>query len=98
MKRFLVAFAVLAVSAGHSFACNNDYDCGYGNKCVKDSRNYSLSGICVTPTDKFGNRDFSIPPPRSEPHSVKGCSFSTECDIGFQCVKRDNEIYGVCVK
>lgn len=78
--------------------CYNDFDCGFGNKCVKASRDINITGVCVTPSDQFGNSrpDYSAPKP--EPSKVRGCSFDTDCSIGFSCMKRNGQIYGVCVK
>lgn len=79
-------------------ACYSDFDCGYGNKCVKASRDINLTGVCVTPSDRFGNGrpDYSAPQP--QPLKVSGCSFDTECTIGFSCLKRGGQIHGICVK
>ncbi len=97
-----VRFALLAVllcGVGNAYsACRSDYDCGYGNRCVKPRDGIGLTGICVTPTDQFGNRTFSVPPPSSQPHKVEQCSFDTQCGIGYSCVKQGNQIYGICVK
>jgi hypothetical protein len=78
--------------------CNSDFDCGFGNKCVKASRDINITGVCVTPSDQFGNSrpDYSAPKP--EPSKVRGCSFDTDCNIGFSCLKRNGQIYGICVK
>ena len=84
---------------GVAFAgCYNDFECGYGNKCVKASRDINITGVCVTPSDQFGNArpDYSAPKP--EPQKVRGCSFDTDCGIGFSCLKRNGQIYGICVK
>lgn len=81
-----------------SAGCYNDFDCGYGNKCVKASGDINITGICVTPTDQFGNQKHDYSAPSTEPRKVRGCSFDTDCDIGFSCLKRDGQIYGVCLK
>ncbi len=93
----LIAGAILFVGAAYA-GCFSDFDCGYGNKCVKASRDINITGVCVTPSDKFGSPrpDYSAPKP--EPSKVRGCSFDTDCDIGFSCMKRNGQIYGICVK
>ena len=93
-----VAFA-LSVPAADAYAgCTNDFQCGFGKKCVKPEGSYSLEGICVTPTDQFGNQDYSPRTPQAHPTEVKRCSFSTDCSLGESCVKKDYDLYGICVK
>ena len=77
-------------------SCSSDYSCGYGNLCQKAG--YSTQGICVVPTNAYGGREFV--PPRSNsfgPGNGGGCSFKTDCSIGFKCVK-SGSIYGTCIK
>ena len=93
----MIAFAILC--NGVAIAdCYSDFDCGYGNKCVKASGDINITGVCVRPSDQFGNPkpDYSAPQP--QPRKVSGCSFDTDCGIGFSCVKRNGQIYGICVK
>lgn len=91
---------LLLILPSISLACNNDFECGFGNKCVKPNDSISLQGICVTPTDQFGNRDYSTSyaAPSAEPHEVEGCMFDTDCDIGFTCMKKAGELKGICIK
>jgi hypothetical protein len=98
MKKYAIILVVLILFFNNSLACTNDFQCGYGNKCVKPSDSIQMNGICVTPTDQFGNRTYDTQPQEIEPHEVKGCQFNTDCDIGFSCVKRSGEIYGDCLK
>ena len=79
-------------------ACNSDYDCGYGNKCVKASGDINITGICVTPSDQFGNKKPDYSTPNVRPQNIGNCSFDTDCGVGFSCVKRSGQIYGICVK
>jgi len=79
-------------------ACYNDFDCGFGNKCVKASGDVNITGVCVTPSDQYGNRSYDYTPPQSRPQNVGNCSFDTDCGIGFSCMKRSGQIYGICVK
>lgn len=78
--------------------CYSDFDCGFGNKCVKPAGGISIDGVCVTPSDQFGNPRHSYDAPKSRPREVERCSFDTDCSIGFSCMKRSGEIYGICVK
>lgn len=81
------------------FACYSDYQCGFGRVCVKPENSFSMDGICVTPVDEFGNKDYGA---RMEqeigPREIEGCSWNTDCDIGFKCLKEAGQLEGVCVK
>lgn len=99
MVRIIVVFGIFFLLHGiASAACNSDFDCGFGKKCVKASGDINITGICVSPSDQFGNKIYDYSTPRSQPHNVGNCSFDTDCDIGFSCVKRSGQIYGICVK
>jgi hypothetical protein len=77
--------------------CNSDIDCGVGNKCVKAEGDYHLKGCCVTPVNKYGQKIYgSIPSYGTK--EVSGCSFSCDCPIGFECVKKTGQLKGICVK
>jgi len=84
-----------------ALSCNSDYECGYGKHCVKPSGSISLTGTCVTPSDEFGNKDYSADSDWGSGYGakkVKSCSFNTDCAIGFSCMKKSGELYGICVK
>jgi hypothetical protein len=93
----IIVVAVFGNRAAYA-GCYSDFECGYGNKCVKASGDVNVTGVCVRPSDQFGNSrpDYSTPKP--EPQKVNGCSFDTDCSIGFSCFKRNGQIYGVCLK
>lgn len=93
----MIAGAILGIGAAYA-GCYNDFECGYGNKCVKARGDTNITGVCITPSDQFGNNRPDYSPPGPEPRKVRGCSFDTDCDIGFSCLKRDGQIYGICVK
>lgn len=80
-------------------ACYSDYQCGFGNVCVKPEDSYSATGVCITPVDEFGNKDFGA---RMEqelgPREFEGCSWNTDCGIGFKCLKEAGQLEGICVK
>jgi hypothetical protein len=99
MRKIILSIFILIVSF-NALACMNDFECGNGNKCVKPEDSININGTCVTPTDEFGNRDYSAEasPPNIEPHEVQGCMFDSDCDIGFSCMKKSEEIKGVCIK
>lgn len=99
MKMFLVLSFVF-FSAG-AFACRTDYDCGYGNKCIKPAGSYSLTGSCVTPTNEYGQRDYNSYKGwgnNSQPREVSSCQFNTDCTFGFKCMKEAGQMYGLCTK
>lgn len=79
-------------------ACYNDVECGIGNRCVKASTDINITGICVTPSDQFGNKIYNYSVPSPQPRNINGCSFDAECSIGFSCLKRLGQIQGICVK
>jgi hypothetical protein len=99
LPRTVIAFIFLCAPL-LSYGCINDIECGYGNKCVKPEGSANINGICITPTDQFGNRDYSAgdTPPSSEPHEVDGCMFDTDCNIGFTCMKKSGELKGICIR
>lgn len=78
-------------------SCNSDFDCGFGNQCVKPAGTFG-QGQCVTPVDEYGMKDISIPAPSAGPREVSSCSFDTDCPIGFRCQKKSADLYGLCVK
>lgn len=100
MNELKIIMLIIALSICNTAmaACYSDIDCGLGNKCVKASGDINLSGICITPTDQFGNKSYDYSPPQTQPREVNGCSFDTDCGIGFSCLKRSGQIYGICVK
>jgi len=94
----VILIGILAVFVfTNTWACINDFQCGFGNICVKSKDSASMNGICVTPTDKFGNKQYGVTP-SSEPRKVTGCNFNTDCDVGFSCMKRVGELSGICMK
>jgi hypothetical protein len=101
MRNIILGLVFLSSMGGFQAvyaACYSDFDCGVGQKCVKAKGDINISGTCVTPSDSFGNPRIDSSPPRSQPRNVPGCSFNTDCEIGFSCVKRSGQLYGICVK
>jgi len=99
MKQIITLLTILLFS-NTALACMSDYDCGYGNKCIKPAGSISLSGTCITPTDQFGNRDFNSSYDNwgsgYGPTNVNGCSFDIDCPIGFKCLKQVGALEGIC--
>lgn len=93
---FLIIPAALIFSSAQ--ACTSDFQCGTGRVCVKASNSVGVEGICVTPTDQFGTRQYNTPAPSAGPHEVSSCQFNTDCSIGFSCVKTSGNINGICVR
>jgi hypothetical protein len=78
-----------------SSECSNDYQCGYGNVCVKS--NYSMSGVCMRAVNSYGVPTYQAPAPESvevKTPSSTDCRFSTDCPIGFACDSNS----GACVR
>lgn len=100
MKTINVLFLVLFYSA-QAVACSSDYSCGYGQQCVKPEGTYSLTGTCITPTDKYGLRDYSQDKnwgKKYGPKEIEGCSFTSDCAFGFKCLRESWHIKGLCIK
>jgi hypothetical protein len=84
-----------------AIACTNDYECGYGNRCVKPSGSYSYTGSCVTLIDKYGNKDYGADSTWGSSYGLKtvdGCQWSSECYYGYKCMKESGQVYGMCMK
>lgn len=99
MNRVIIIIGIFFLLNGVANAeCSSDFNCKYGDKCVKASGDINITGVCVTPSDRFGNPSYKYSTPRSSPQNVRNCSFDTDCSIGFSCMKRSGQIYGICVK
>jgi len=91
-KMLKIASLVLAVSIS-LFACNSDYDCGYGNSCIKEK--YSYTGVCMKNVDKYESPKYTTPKSQSIlPNTSEGDCSSSDCRYGFGCDYK----YKVCVK
>lgn len=98
MYKYILIFILPVFFVGIvNAACYTDYDCGYGNKCVKSSGDYNVTGVCVS-----GSNTYGVTPPGynmgSNPTIVKSCSFDTDCTYGYSCMKRSGQLTGICVK
>lgn len=94
-KLFLFTLVSLSlVVPAAAFACSSDYSCGVGYACVKEP--YKTRGVCMKTVNEYGIQTFDLPRKRSigPKMSGEGCTFVTDCPIGFKC-DRDLE---VCVK
>jgi hypothetical protein len=90
MKNFLtVAFLLFAVNAS---ACMSDYNCPYGQKCVKAP--YQYHGSCMEVVNRYGQRSFDYRPNGDIDSGQAECRFDTDCDIGFRC----DRYYKKCFK
>lgn len=102
MNLFVSALVLVGLNISSvSFACYNDYSCGYGRRCVKPAGSYSYEGTCVTIVDSYGNRDYDADRNwgrSTQPREVDGCQFNTDCEIGFKCLKEAGQMYGLCFK
>lgn len=76
-------------------SCQNDSDCRGTARCLRPSGTYG-AGQCVELRDSVGG--YVLLPVTPGPHEVGGCSFTTDCPIGFACAKANNDLKGVCVK
>ncbi len=94
----LLMFGAIICNGSALAGCYSDFDCGFGNKCIKATGDINITGICVRPGDEFGNPKPNYSAPQPQPQKVRGCTFDTDCGIGFSCIKRDGQIHGICVK
>lgn len=77
--------------------CSSDFQCGFGNVCVKDQ--FAVRGRCAKAVNEFGNP--TNPMPRLDsvnPGGTGQCSFDTECPVGFACRKSSGQLTGHCFK
>lgn len=77
--------------------CSSDAQCKPGEVCVRPVEAYG-NGSCVVPTDDLGIPMPHIPPATAGVHEVIGCEWFTDCPIGFNCVKKRGQMYGLCLK
>jgi len=90
MKSILLIISLSTIA----MCCSNDYQCSYGNKCVKSP--YSMQGTCMEVVNEYGMKDYSYTP-SSESMNIKtkgDCDYDTDCAIGFKCSNK----YKVCIK
>jgi len=85
---------ILFMCIVYIFACTSDFDCSYGNSCVK--KPYSSEGVCMQNVNQFGVKQYVAPKTNSVMPRMdnNGCSFDMDCPIGFRC----DSNYKVCVK
>lgn len=73
--------------------CTSDFDCGYGNTCVKER--FTSGGVCMKSVDNSGRRVYNTPTADSiGVRTSEGCRLNTDCPVGFSC----DETYRACVK
>ncbi len=65
--------------------CSNDFECDYGNACVKDSG--AFQGVCAKVTNAYGIPTYQAPRSDSIGPGTGDCSFDTDCGPGWRCQK-----------
>lgn len=100
MKKSSVISLVFALILfpGPVFACEYDFDCEPGSKCVKDIG--ELDGYCAggtMPGNSYDQKPYKDP---ADPTDSEGdtCQFDTDCGAGASCKKSSGQVYGVCAK
>jgi len=89
MKKLVLGLGVLTSSL---FGCYSNYDCNYGESCVKAP--YETDGVCMKKVDEFGMETYDSSDDDSYDNENNRCDFDMDCPIGFEC----DEHYKVCVK
>lgn len=78
---------------GLAGACSSDFQCGFGNRCVKPP--FSSSGTCMREVDDYGIPTFASPSADSiGVRTDLGCIADVDCSIGFRC----DPSYKACVR
>jgi hypothetical protein len=97
-KLLQIGFLVIALGLLHigvsEASCYSDFDCGIGNKCVKQQ--FQSDGVCMKTVNEYGTQKYDMPKTNSVgPKMDSGsCSFDTDCPIGFRCDRK----YKECIK
>jgi hypothetical protein len=91
MKISLIFASLILVVSSAIASCNSDYDCGYGNKCVKAQ--YNLRGTCMKSINQYGTQQYNTPKANFGVNMNRQCRFDMECPIGFKCTSGGN-----CIK
>lgn len=99
MNKVILIFSIF-FSLG-AIACNSDYQCGYGNRCVKAEGDFHFDGICVQVKDEYGNKDYNSDSTWGGgygPKEISSCTWDGDCGIGGKCFKRSGSYNGICLK
>lgn len=91
--RAMLCVGLLSFASAALAECFNDFQCPFGTQCVRPAEQFRPTGICVKVE---GQEQQRLPSPKV--HEVKGCLNFHDCGLGYSCVKRDGQSYGVCVK
>lgn len=96
MKTIVTLLAIIMAPIAAN-ACTFDSECRIGQRCMKSG--FNMKGICAEPTDEYGVPDLDAKT-RNYGSGIRtqGCLTSVDCAIGFQCVKGDFQMRGVCVR
>jgi hypothetical protein len=91
------AAALISVACAHQQAapeaqasCINDFDCTYGQRCIKPYM--STGGLCSTVVNAYGAPVYAPPRPDSIGPGRRQCAVSSDCPLMFRCAS------GICVK
>ena len=96
----LIAIIGLLFTSISYGACFNDYNCGYGQRCVKT--NAYGTGLCVKIKNEYGldsiKQNYDNYGRTGNGKVVSGCMFTTDCAYGYTCYKKAGHIRGLCLK
>ena len=93
--RALILGVLLFISySSAALGCSSDFSCSMGESCVKAP--FKTRGVCMKTVNEYGIKTYNSPSLGSVGPRMNdsGCSFSTDCPIGFKCDRR----LKVCLK
>ena len=91
------AFLIFTLIVMNSMACQYDFDCQTGSRCMKESGN--IYGICQGGMNP-GNANDQLPitDPLDLDQTVGDtCQFDIDCGVSNVCIKESGYIIGVCI-
>jgi hypothetical protein len=96
MRAMLSSLLVVGLlGSGASVACQFDFDCSGGGKCLKDPT--AFDGVCYGGA-RPGNQGDRRPGPQRDPNHTRGntCFSDAECGPGSECLRAPGGRDGVC--
>ena len=94
--KILVALLLVSSSA-YAGTCSSDFNCTYGQKCVKDA--FKIEGTCMDVVNNFKVKQFVAPEIDSIKMKTSGCTTNYDCESNEQCYKNSSASFrGTCIR